>query len=213
MCHWICWGDCGRLQGPVFYLCIFHCEFVLRYKNIFAFSITSQHWDGAGVVNASLPTSPYMHQWIMSALVRIMACRLFSTKPLFKTSAGLLSIGPLRRNLSEILIKIQNFSLMKMHLKISSAKWWPFYPVGDELKALSHGWERLLLLAVYTMDADDLATQGARASAAMVSTKYFLNIWNTAPKGLMFRKCHEIWWNPAGCFEKCCPVIKIYIKS
>ena len=31
---------------------------------------------------------------------------------------------------SEILIKIQNFSLTKMHLKISSAKWRPFCPGG-----------------------------------------------------------------------------------
>ena len=36
-------------------------------------------------------------------------------------------------NFSEILIKIQDFSLMKMHLKMSSAKWWPFCPGGDEL--------------------------------------------------------------------------------
>ena len=37
------------------------------------------------------------------------------------TNAGLLSIRPLRTNFSEILIKIQNFSVPKMHLKISSA--------------------------------------------------------------------------------------------
>ena len=45
----------------------------------------------------------------------------------------LLSIGPLGTNFSEIVIKIQNFSFTKMHLKISSAKRWPFYPGGDEL--------------------------------------------------------------------------------
>ena len=38
------------------------------------------------------------------------------------TNAGLLSIGPLRTNFSDILIKIQHFSLKKMHLKMSSAK-------------------------------------------------------------------------------------------
>ena len=38
------------------------------------------------------------------------------------TSAGLLSIVPWGTNLSEILIKIQNFSFAKMHLEISSAK-------------------------------------------------------------------------------------------
>ena len=38
------------------------------------------------------------------------------------TNAGLLSIGPLGTNFSEILIKIQNFSFKKMHLKMLSAK-------------------------------------------------------------------------------------------
>ena len=49
------------------------------------------------------------------------------------TNAVLLSIGPLGTHLSEILIKIQNFSLTKMHLKILSMKWRPFWPGGDEL--------------------------------------------------------------------------------
>ena len=39
---------------------------------------------------------------------------------------GLLPIGPSGTNFSGILIKIQNFSFMKMHLKISSANWRPF---------------------------------------------------------------------------------------
>ena len=41
------------------------------------------------------------------------------------TNPGLLSIETLGTNFSEILIKIQNFSFMKMHLKISSGKWRP----------------------------------------------------------------------------------------
>ena len=39
------------------------------------------------------------------------------------TDAGLLLIGPLGTNYSEILIGIQTLSLRKMHLKISSGKW------------------------------------------------------------------------------------------
>ena len=65
----------------------------------------------------------YMRQWI--APIRGQAG--------IWTNAGLLSIGPLGTNFSEILIKIQNFSFMKMHLKISSVKWRPFCPRGDEL--------------------------------------------------------------------------------
>ena len=49
------------------------------------------------------------------------------------TNVGLLSIGPLGTNMSEFFIKIQNFSFMKMLLKISAAKWRPFCPGGDEL--------------------------------------------------------------------------------
>ena len=41
------------------------------------------------------------------------------------TNPGLLSIGPLRTYYSENLIKIQPFSLKKMHVKTSSAKWRP----------------------------------------------------------------------------------------
>ena len=41
------------------------------------------------------------------------------------TNAGILSIGPLGTNFSEILIGIQTFSFRKMHLKISSGKWRP----------------------------------------------------------------------------------------
>ena len=39
------------------------------------------------------------------------------------TNAGLLSIGALGTNFSEILIKIQNFSFTEMQLKILSVKW------------------------------------------------------------------------------------------
>ena len=64
-----------------------------------------------------------------------MACRLFRAKPLLSTRANahLLSIGPLGTNFSEIQSKIQKFSFKKMHLKMSSAKWQPFYSGGDKL--------------------------------------------------------------------------------
>ena len=49
------------------------------------------------------------------------------------TYVGSLSIGPLGTNFNEIVIKIQNFSFMKMHLKISSAIRRPFCPGRDDL--------------------------------------------------------------------------------
>ena len=41
-------------------------------------------------------------------------------------NAALLSIGPVERNVSKIRIEIQNFSITKMYLKMSSGKWRPF---------------------------------------------------------------------------------------
>ena len=42
------------------------------------------------------------------------------------TNAGILLIGPLGTNFSEILIEIKTFSLKKIRLKMSSAKWCSF---------------------------------------------------------------------------------------
>ena len=42
------------------------------------------------------------------------------------TNAGILLIGPIEKNFSEILIAIQIFSFKKMHLKMSSGKCLPF---------------------------------------------------------------------------------------
>ena len=53
-----------------------------------------------------------------------MASCLVGAKP--SSGPGLLLIEPLGINFSEIFIEIQTFSLKKMHLKVSSAKWRPF---------------------------------------------------------------------------------------
>ena len=60
-----------------------------------------------------------MHHWTGSALVQVMACRLFGTKP---SPEQMLSIGLLGTNFSETQIRILSFSFKKMHLKLSSVK-------------------------------------------------------------------------------------------
>ena len=47
-------------------------------------------------------------------------------RAIIRTNAGILSIGPLGTNFSDILIEIHTFSLKKMHLKMSSGKWRPY---------------------------------------------------------------------------------------
>ena len=44
------------------------------------------------------------------------------------THDGILLTGPLGTNLSETLTQIYTFPFKKMHLKMSSGRWWPFCP-------------------------------------------------------------------------------------
>ena len=78
-------------------------------------------------VNSSPPSTPYIHQRTGLALVRVW-CQAITW-----SNSGLLWISPFETNFSEIQIKIQNFSFIKMHLKKLSVKWCPFCPWGDEL--------------------------------------------------------------------------------
>ena len=50
------------------------------------------------------------------------------------TNDGILSIGPLGKTFSEILIGIQTFSFKKMKFKISSAKWRPFCLINKKAR-------------------------------------------------------------------------------
>ena len=66
------------------------------------------------------------------------------------TSAGILLIGPLGTNFSEILIGIQTFSFKKMHLKMASAKLRPFCP-GLNMLNTHMGWRwRFIIYLHYT---------------------------------------------------------------
>ena len=75
-----------------------------------------------------------MCQWIRLTLIQIMACHLYSTKPLSKPMQGYCQFLPYEQNFSEILNQSTKFSPSKMYLKISSVKWWPFCPGGDGLR-------------------------------------------------------------------------------
>ena len=98
------------------------------------------------IINSSPSCATYMRQWIGLALVEIMACRLFGAKPLSKPMLGYCQLHPhssghwsaIPWHPCETLIKIQNFSFTKMHLKISSANRRPFCPGGDELMKASY---------------------------------------------------------------------------
>ena len=56
---------------------------------------------------------------------------------IFWTNTGILLIGPLGTNFSEIFIRIKTFSLMNMYLKVSSAKVAAILPQPQCVKSLS----------------------------------------------------------------------------
>ena len=87
-------------------------------------------------MNSSPPSATYMRQWIRSAWVQIMACRLFGAKPLSKPMLGYCQLDHWEQTSVTFFIKIENISFTKMHLKILSAKRRPFCPEGDELTCI-----------------------------------------------------------------------------
>ena len=105
-------------------LYLLYClEWNLLFWRIYVFSLISEQQSPlSNLINSSPPSAAYIHQWTGSALVKVMACHLYGTKPY----VDLLSIVPLGTNISEIWIGIQSFSFMKMHLRMLSVKWQPF---------------------------------------------------------------------------------------
>ena len=49
------------------------------------------------LLNSSPPSAAYRRQWIGSALVHIMACRLFGAKPLSKPMLGYCQLDPIEQ--------------------------------------------------------------------------------------------------------------------
>ena len=82
-----------------------------------------------------LPCSPYLTHWGRVTHTCVSNITIISSdnglspgrrQAIIWTNAGILLIGSLGTDFSEIWIKIQIFSLKKMRLKMSSAKWCPF---------------------------------------------------------------------------------------
>ena len=80
------------------------------------------------MINSSTNGAAYMRQGIVSALVQVMACRLFGAKPLPWAMLNYCQLDPLETNVGEIRIQIQNFSSTKMYLKMAWAEWRLFGP-------------------------------------------------------------------------------------
>ena len=71
-----------------------------------------------------LPPGDYCNGWLGMGDDKILSPGRHQA--IIWTNAGILLIKTLGTNFSEILIRNQTFSLKKIHLKMSSAKWRPF---------------------------------------------------------------------------------------
>ena len=83
------------------------------------------------------------------------------------SNAGILLIGPLGTNFSEISIEIHPFSFKKMHLKMSSAKWGPFC-LGLILNKIS-------LVFVAKVPMHNMSSTGASNGLAL--TRHHIITW------------------------------------
>ena len=77
-----------------------------------------------GIFNSLRLNDVYMHQLNIPKLVQIMACRLFSAKPLSEPMLRYSQLDPTEHIFQ--LNFIWNSKVFIMHLKILSAKWQPF---------------------------------------------------------------------------------------
>ena len=75
--------------------------------------------------NSSPPSAAYMHQWIGSALVQIMACRLFGAKSLSKPMLDYCWLDPSNK-LQWNFNRNSYICIQENPLKMSSGKWRPF---------------------------------------------------------------------------------------
>ena len=80
------------------------------WRKIIIFAIDTVHLDS---VNSSPPSAAYARQWIGSALVKIMACRLFGAKPLSKSMLDYCQLEPSEQTSVKCLSKYITFQSQK----------------------------------------------------------------------------------------------------
>ena len=96
----------------------YFCTLIYRRRSLYSFLLYLAHWK-------NLTHWGRVTQKSVGILIIIVSDNgLLPSRrqAIIWTNAGLFSVGPLRTYFSEILTKIQQFSLKKMHLKMSSAK-------------------------------------------------------------------------------------------
>ena len=81
----------------------------------------------------SPPSAAYMRQWTRSALVRVMACRLFGAKPLPEPMLAYCQLDLWEQISVKFELEFYHFLFRKCIWNCRLPKWRPFCPGGDEL--------------------------------------------------------------------------------
>ena len=125
------WIPCHRVEEPVNIVAEINLQKL--FKCIGYYNTVSVHWVGR-IVNSTC-SWPLLTQWGRVMHICVSDLTIIGSddglspsrrQAIIWTNAGILSIGPLGANFSEILIEIHTFSLKKMDLKTLSAKCRPF---------------------------------------------------------------------------------------
>ena len=85
------------------------------------------------IINSSPPSVAYKRQWTGSALVQIMACRLFGAKPLSKPMLGYCQLDRQEQTSVKLESEFYHFHSTKCIWKCRLPELRPFCPGGDEL--------------------------------------------------------------------------------
>ena len=81
----------------------------------------------------SPPSAAYMRQQTRSALVQVMACRLFGTKPLPEPILAYCQLDSWEQISGKFESEFYHFHSRKCIWNCRLPKWWPFFPGGDGL--------------------------------------------------------------------------------
>ena len=87
-----------------------------------------------GWSDLSPPSAAYMRQWTGSALLQVMACRLFGDKPLPEPMLAYCQLGSWEQISVKLESEFFHFRSRKCIWNCRLPQWRPFYPGGDELK-------------------------------------------------------------------------------
>ena len=113
------------------------------------------------------------------------------------TNAGILLIGPLGTNFSEILAEIITFSFKKMYFKVSFAKWRPFC-LGLNVKT----WMNIcVIISIPEVPRDDVTSY---RPLSITVTSYWVQWFFKSPVSRLFTLVHErsLKSPPGGCLNK-----------